>query len=257
MRIAAMKTRGRNPAHKKASQTPDLRQRLTDGLHHLQETSDATSFVEDERQEGDTEGLSREALEIAASLDDDGISVPVLTGSVRAIDMGLILLSAVAASHTVAGATTLGLAHFIAMGISVVFAFAFFQASDTYQVSVMGRGMSQIGRVAASWTMVFVMLAVIRFTTGFGADISLQWAGGWFVSSLAGLICVRLVVSALVRRWRTNGRLERRAIIVGGGTAAAELIHDLETQADSDIRICGIFDDRAQKKKSNTLLRSS
>lgn len=243
-----MKTRGRNSAHKKAFNTPDLRQRLTDGLHHLQEASDATSFVQDERQEGDPSGLSQEALEIASSLDDDGISVPVLTGSVRAIDIGLILLSAVAASHTAVGATTLGLANFIAMGISVVFAFAFFQASDTYQVSVMGRSMSQIGRVAASWTMVFVMLAIIQFTTGFGSDVSQHWAGVWFVSSLAGLICVRLVVSALVRRWRANGRLERRAIIVGGGTAAADLIHDLETQPDNDIRICGIFDDRANDR---------
>ena len=174
MRNVAMKTKGRGTAHKKSAGTPDLRQRLTDGLHHLQQASEAVSFVEDELQEADTDthGLSQDALEIAASLDDDGISVPVLTGSIRAIDMAVILLSAVAAAHSEIGVTTLGLAHIVAIGISIVFSFAFLQASDAYQVSVMGRGMSQIGRVAGSWTMVFVMLAVIRFTTGFGAGVS-------------------------------------------------------------------------------------
>ncbi|MEM7463212.1 MAG: undecaprenyl-phosphate glucose phosphotransferase, partial [Pseudomonadota bacterium] len=44
------------------------------------------------------------------------------------------------------------------------------------------------------------------------------------------------------------GRLERRAVIVGGGEPAAELIRSLETQPDGDIRICGIFDDRDDER---------
>jgi Undecaprenyl-phosphate glucose phosphotransferase len=38
--------------------------------------------------------------------------------------------------------------------------------------------------------------------------------------------------------------MERRALIVGGGKTAEGLIRSIELQADNDIRICGIFDDR-------------
>lgn len=246
MNTTAMKTPG--SGKKKASRPMDLRQRLTEGLHRLEDTANEATYVEDEMDEVETGGLSREALEIAASLDDNGISLPVLTGSVRTIDLAIILIGAVAATATQAGAVTLGLPYFIAMGIAALFSLAFFQAADAYQVSVMGRAMSQVGRIAASWTMVFLMLTLIQMTTGFGISISQNWAGAWFIISMTGLIGFRLILTGLVRHWRETGRLERRAIIVGGGTAAAELIHELESQPDNDIRICGIFDDRANDR---------
>ena len=42
--------------------------------------------------------------------------------------------------------------------------------------------------------------------------------------------------------------MERRAVIVGGGRAAEELIRSLEQQPYNDIRICGIFDDRDESR---------
>ena len=42
--------------------------------------------------------------------------------------------------------------------------------------------------------------------------------------------------------------MERRAVIVGGGKAAEVLIRSVEKQPYNDIRICGIFDDRGDKR---------
>jgi len=42
--------------------------------------------------------------------------------------------------------------------------------------------------------------------------------------------------------------MERRAVIVGGGEPAKQLIRQLEQQPDNDIRICGIFDDRGSDR---------
>jgi Undecaprenyl-phosphate glucose phosphotransferase len=42
--------------------------------------------------------------------------------------------------------------------------------------------------------------------------------------------------------------MERRAVIVGGGKETESLIRSIETQPDNDIRICGIFDDRDDKR---------
>ncbi len=55
-------------------------------------------------------------------------------------------------------------------------------------------------------------------------------------------------MSQLIRRWARNGRMERRAVIVGGGKAAEQLIRSVEKQPYNDIRICGIFDDRGDKR---------
>lgn len=192
--------------------------------------------------------LSPDAIEIAQSLGGKGISVPVLTGAVRAADILLIAGTSLAAAYTSPEAAGFGLVNLFVTGAAALFALAFFQAADLYQVTVMRQGLSQLGRVAAGWTLVFAMFAVLRSTTGIGAGLAEAWIGAWYALSLTGLCLARLVVYRLVRRWMKTGQLERRAIIVGGGTAAQELIHDLEAQGDNDIRICGIFDDRSNDR---------
>jgi len=192
--------------------------------------------------------LTSEAIEIAQGLGGKGVSVPVLTGLLRLTDILLISGTAIAAAYTSPEAAGLGLVNLFVTGAAILFALAFFQAADVYQVSVMRHGLSQIGRVAAGWTLVFTMFAVLRSTTGIGAGVSDAWIGAWYALSLTGLCLSRFVVYRLVRHWMNSGRLERRAIIVGGGTAAQELIHDLEAQSDNDIRICGIFDDRSNDR---------
>ncbi|PVB63300.1 undecaprenyl-phosphate glucose phosphotransferase [Labrenzia sp. 011] len=192
--------------------------------------------------------LTPEACEIAQGLGGKGVSIPVLTGMVRLIDILLIAASALIAAYGSSNPASFSLAQGFATGCSILFALAFFQAADCYQVPVMRQSLSQIGRVAAGWTLVFAMFAVLRSTTGIGAALPDAWIGSWFALSLTGLCVSRLAVFLLVRHWMNSGRLERRAIIVGGGTAAAELIHDMEAQAGNDIRICGIFDDRSNDR---------
>jgi len=193
-------------------------------------------------------GLSSDALDIAYSLGSKGVSVPVLGGTVRLIDICVITISAGTALATGPGAASPTTLHVLATAIAILFTLAFFQASDAYQVPVMRQRLAQIGRVAAGWTLVFAMFAVLRTATGLGASISDAWIGAWYGLGLVGFCLTRLGLSRLVRGWTKSGRLERRAIIVGGGTAAQELIHDLEAQSDNDIRICGIFDDRSNDR---------
>jgi len=193
-------------------------------------------------------GLSVSALQIAQSLGGKGISLTVLTGVTRLSDIVLICGSAIAAAVAGGELASFGWPHVFVTGTAVLFALAFFQSADVYQVPIMRQGLSLLGRVAAGWTLVFAMLALFRSTTGIGAGITDTWIGSWFVFGLATLCLSRVVVHSLVRHWMNTGRLERRAIIVGGGTAAAELIHELEAQADNDIRICGIFDDRSNER---------
>ncbi len=52
----------------------------------------------------------------------------------------------------------------------------------------------------------------------------------------------------MILRWSRDGRIERRALIVGGGETTENLIRQLESSPHNDIRICGIFDDRDDQR---------
>ncbi|MEM8750916.1 MAG: undecaprenyl-phosphate glucose phosphotransferase [Pseudomonadota bacterium] len=118
------------------------------------------------------------------------------------------------------------------------------QAADTYQVAALRTNVTQLGRVIAAWTAVFAMLALMAFFLRISVEYSRVWFGSWYMIGIAFFVVFRTVVATMVRRWARDGRLERRAVIIGGGQNAEQLIISLESQADNDIRICGIFDDR-------------
>ena len=50
-----------------------------------------------------------------------------------------------------------------------------------------------------------------------------------------------------------EGRLDRRTVIVGGGDAAEQLLRDLAQQKDTDLRICGFFDDRTDDRSPDVV----
>ena len=119
-----------------------------------------------------------------------------------------------------------------------------FQAVELYDVAAMRTRVHQFTRLLLAWSMVFLIAFAIAFFAKFDGMYSRVWAATWFVSGLFMLFAKRLVLSALVRNWTRQGRLVRRTVIVGGGAAGASLIESLAAQIDSDLEICGVFDDR-------------
>jgi len=118
------------------------------------------------------------------------------------------------------------------------------QAVDSYQIAALRTNIRQLGRVLGAWAAIFAVLALLAFFTRVSENYSRIWFGSWYLAGSLFFIVFRSSVAVLVRRWARDGRLERRAVIVGGGKNAEDLIMSLEYQADNDIRICGIFDDR-------------
>jgi len=71
------------------------------------------------------------------------------------------------------------------------------------------------------------------------------WFLLWGVVSVAGIAVVRVVLSALERRWRASGRLKQLVAIYGIGTLAERLVERLRSVCPETIDIVGVFDDRA------------
>ncbi|MER0237625.1 undecaprenyl-phosphate glucose phosphotransferase [Fulvimarina sp. MAC8] len=117
-----------------------------------------------------------------------------------------------------------------------------------YRPSFLRQSMLAHWRVAAAWgAVVMGMTAALFFIYG-TADHSRVFLGGWFLCGVIALSLIRVTLCSFIRKWARDGRMERRAVIVGGGRNAEDLIRGLEAQGDSDIRICGIFDDRNDRR---------
>ena len=122
------------------------------------------------------------------------------------------------------------------------------QLADGYEIPMLRTRSTQMLRVLLGWAATIGIVAVAIFFLKAQQDYSRVWLGTWFLTGYVTLVIARLILGANIRRWARNGVMERRAVIVGGGQGAEALIRGLEMQEESDIRICGIFDDRGDRR---------
>ncbi len=117
-----------------------------------------------------------------------------------------------------------------------------------HRVSIYRTGVTQIGRLLASWSLVFVVIVMAAFFFKTSDQVSRVWMVSWYVSGAILLVLYRLSLRSLVQSWTADGRLKRRTAIVGGGADAEELIRAIQKSADNDIELVGLFDDRVDKR---------
>ncbi|MEM8743223.1 MAG: hypothetical protein AAGF14_01165, partial [Pseudomonadota bacterium] len=193
------------------------------------------------------------------STGDRLISPQVVTGSARLIEFLLIagfgygiFFSYI---HADAGLTDQAghILYAIAILIAAAGSILCFQSLRLYDISIFSNLFKQITRIWAGWSLIFAALMSIFFFTKLGQEYSRVWVAGWYVSGLSALIIFRIGICFAVRNWSRLGRLNRRAVIVGGGPSAHKLIKALEASRDTDIRIYGVFDDRDDDRVSDRI----
>ncbi len=193
--------------------------------------------------------LSPAALAAVSDQDVPATSPIVLAGVVRIIE--LLLIAAV-------GFTIYGIYLFpedglvwryvvATVAISVCSVFAF-QVVDIYQVQAFRGHEKQYMRLAAAWSVVFLLVIGASFFAKAGEQFSRVWLGGYYAFGLAALVIFRKALFMLVRRWTEQGRLTLRTVIVGGGDSAADVIKELKRQKNLGIQIIGLFDDRGDDR---------
>lgn len=126
------------------------------------------------------------------------------------------------------------------------------QIADTYQLPMLRRAIATMPRVQIALLASFSLTALVIFATLPAEVYTWQTLWLWYGTSAAFLLIERIIVGLMMRHWGRNGVMERRAVIVGGGQAAKDLIRSLE-QHDNDIRICGIFDDRKSARSPDVV----
>jgi Undecaprenyl-phosphate glucose phosphotransferase len=183
---------------------------------------------------------------VAAQLSDRPVSRPLLVGILRLTDAAVVSLIGFLSLWWQAGrAEVFTGVHIAEVLTGAGLAVLYIQAFGGYEIGRMREFFQQFGRIVASWTMVFATLLTVTMLAQRGQIIGSPWVSAWLFGGIVAFVASRALVTRLVAGWTRAGRLERRAVIVGGGAAAEDLIRTLEAQPDNDIRICGIFDDRS------------
>lgn len=128
-------------------------------------------------------------------------------------------------------------AHLVYLGAVLIAATAnmlMFQALDLYRVPAFSAFVRSFTRITVAWTLVMGGMMALAFFGKVGAEFSRVWIATWYLSALFALFSERLALSLLAKRWIKEGRLSRRAVIVGGGHEAEELIKALEASKETD-----------------------
>lgn len=212
-------------------------------------TSDAVLASSGDDKAKPSAQISEMAREVAAEFSTTTYAPMMVRGLIQAGDFAMVCVTGIIAATIAGGGVLLG--YEIPFILSLVGAFLFLMfmlSADGYSVHDMSNLAPQVGKIVGASTLVIVLLLLGNFLSGTPMEENRAWLGLWFAMGVGMVSLFRAVQSVLIRRWQADGRLERRAVIVGGGQPAADIITTLENQEGNDIRICGIFDDRDDER---------
>ena len=198
--------------------------------------------------------LSPLALMVAAQPIIDAKSPIVIAGFVRIAEFATIALVGIAAyfAYVYPQYAHVFDLYYIGTAFTVAaLAVLAFQAVDIYHIHAFRRPANQLAKLTVAWSLVFLSLVAVMFFARLGDLYSRVWLAGYYGTGLLSLYAFRLVLYGKVRRWSREGRLDRRAVLVGGGEPGEALVDALAQQQDSEVRLLGVFDDRGDDRAPN------
>ncbi|MEQ1578692.1 MAG: undecaprenyl-phosphate glucose phosphotransferase [Hyphomicrobium sp.] len=175
------------------------------------------------------------------------ITPSVLGGFARLFDLVCATASgiAVALAYIPEPGTVWSMPYLLVIAATSLLAVLIFEGLGLYSTWNAPALLQKLPRFAMGWALAFGCLETALFFLKYGAEVSRGWVGLWFATGFVMLAMARLLLARRLMQWAREGRLNRRAVIYGAGDVSIDVIHQLEADAGVDIRIAGIFDDRA------------
>ena len=189
--------------------------------------------------------LNDHARQVAASLSSEAISPRLLAGAIQALEAtALVVIGCFFWLASPSGPGSIGWGEVILVVAAPLIIILGVRSIGGYSVTALRDYLPILSRILIGWGLTIAIVAAGSFFFELETDGRRAWLGIMFLIGAAFFILERVILSNLVGRWRRDGRLEQRAVIVGGGEQAAELLAALGDQSTTNVRICGIFDDR-------------
>jgi Undecaprenyl-phosphate glucose phosphotransferase len=184
------------------------------------------------------------------------ISPAVFVGLVRVAESASIAATGylIAALYVAEPDLSSSWQYFAVPGLTALVAGSGFQMLGLYSVPALTAMGKHLPRLLLGWVAALALLIAAMFFLKTGPDFSRVWLALWFVTGFTALVIGRAVARRTTVRAVAEGRFARRAVIYGSGPNAEKLLTALEADAASDIRICGLFDDRDLVRNGGAVL---
>lgn len=190
-------------------------------------------------------------LDVGFSDRHGAISHPALLFAVAACDAFLLTAAGLIAEAVVGGGRGDSRSWLLELTIALA-TVAVLRHNWSYTVFALHHASGQVEKIVKSLAIVLIGVSGIAYLGQFDV-FSPAAAIVWFLLGALTLICARLVVSRIIERLATAGRLVQRTVIAGGGRDAEELIAKLQADNDQQLRILGVFDDRHDERSADTV----
>ncbi len=123
-----------------------------------------------------------------------------------------------------------------------------FHLARAYSFASFRRRSRHLGLLALGWTAsVLTMIALLYFTKT-ADEVSRGWMLTWAVTSLMGLVGLRMACWLWLARWRRQGIFVFEVAVVGEKEPAERLARRIEQAAMGDVHVLGIFRPRAVER---------
>ncbi len=209
---------------------------------------------DDNKTAGASTPLSDRAEAIATSLPKRTLSPLMISGLLRGADFGVLCLSGTLAYQLYRNSINGPVSMYVAAVLGLAsLGLVMFQVFSVNRTAAFHMPLLQGFRIAGAWSLVFLIgLGMLIFLRS-GEMFSRVWLASTYFIGLVGLLLERGAFSLVIRRMMKTGRVERRAVVVGGGVAGESLLQALSAGKTIDLRILGFFDDRGDSRSSDTL----
>ncbi len=202
-----------------------------------------------------SQALDPNLAEIASGIRPGRAYSPVvLAGLVRVVEFAMLLAGGVLLRRAYVGNDEAVAVHyFIAAPAMAAAAIVALQSLGLYTTASFRAPVRYGLKIAAGWSIVFVAALAAMFFLKIDGVFSRVWLFGWYGLGLALLALERAMLALATRRLTRSGRLDRRTVIVGGGELADPVLRALAAQENGDLRILGLFDDRADARSPDVV----
>jgi len=194
--------------------------------------------------------LRRVAAEPAAP----AVSRVVIAGVVRAIETALIVATGVAIYFLYIVRNVGAQPGYLAVTIGVAaMAIVVFQSLRVFSAPAFRNPSRALFRIAGGWTLAFLVVFAGMFFLKLDGALSRVWMATWFFVGLGALAVERVILAQFVALLVSAGRLQQRAVIVGGGAIGADLLRELAKNDEAEVQMLGVFDDRSDERSPDTV----
>ena len=203
-----------------------------------------------EAQNDELERLRRVAAEPAAP----AVSRVVIAGVVRAIETTLIVATGAAIYFLYIVRNVGAQPGYLAVTIGVAaMAIVIFQSLHVFSAPAFRNPSRALFRIAGGWTAAFLVVFAGMFFLKLDGALSRVWMATWFLVGFGALAVERVILGQFVALLASAGRLQQRAVIVGGGAIGADLLRELAKNDEAEVQLLGVFDDRSDDRSPDTV----